>query len=154
MPGESSLFFALLRSQEEQKSAPVTERALKWFESKYGKTAEPIHCSRYYTVKESWTFTPSWIIYLPTDELPERFMSENNDKFEYIHLLCQKAQGSDDYHYLRVPAAFFTENATLQQMRQSHNPLNGSTELILILSEKEFKLDNYDDVDFVQFLVR
>lgn len=71
---------------------------------------EPTYVSKFYVPEHSWTGQSAWWLEIP------RGIVENAES-DHLHLLCQVAPNSSDFHYLRVPGEFFRRNLTKLVLR-------------------------------------
>lgn len=119
----------------------IRSQALQWFRSKFGAPYGKICSSKFYQPEESRTRDETWWLEFPIGDL-----DENNE----IHLLCQVAPNSDDFHYLKVPASFFQEQLKNLDVRDGNK-------ISLYLSPKPSNMfvDERGNgrVDFSKFLV-
>ncbi|HKG92465.1 MAG TPA: hypothetical protein VKA84_11255 [Gemmatimonadaceae bacterium] len=81
----------------------IRARALRWLALAHRVRDGDIVTSRYYPAAESWTGRDAWWLQVPV----HRVQALGGGA---VHLVCEAAPGSPDFHYLRVPAAFFRDH--------------------------------------------
>jgi len=81
----------------------IRNKALQWYESKYGRRDTPIYTSKYYQPEESWPKKNVWWPQIPVKAI-------KNKDTHYIHLLCQVAPNKNNFHHLKVPTKFLIEH--------------------------------------------
>lgn len=78
----------------------IRKDALKWYETKYGRIDKPVYTSKYYKPEESWPKISVWWFQFSKIRV-------NKNPLGYIILLCQVASNKNNFHFLKVPSAFF-----------------------------------------------
>jgi hypothetical protein len=77
----------------------IKAEAVRWFVSKFGIKSNTIYASKFYIPEKSWTRRSAWWFEIPTRTI-------ETPKSAEIHLLCQIAPDTNDFHYLKVPVVF------------------------------------------------
>lgn len=81
----------------------IRNKALHWYEAKYGRLDRPIYTSKFYNKDESWPNRAVWWPQIPVKEI-------DTNKSQYIHILCQVAPNKNDFHHFKVPTKFLYDN--------------------------------------------
>ena len=102
----------------------IKAEAVRWFASKVGMK-NPMYASKFYVPKKSWTRQSAWWF-----EIPQRTIE--TPKSAEIHLLCQVAPDSKDFHYLKVPVEFLKKEKLNLSIRK-----NGKLSLFLSAEQDE-----------------
>lgn len=100
-PGSNEL--EIISLQTDAGRGNIRSTALAWYLERYGKTDKSIFASKLYNPQESWTKDYVWFLQIPLARI-------NEQDTEYINLLCQDFEGSNDFFHLRVPAKFLQDN--------------------------------------------
>lgn len=77
--------------------------ALRWLATTHGVRDGDIVTSRFYPAAQSWTGRDAWWVQVPVHRLEALGTG-------VIHVVCQAAPSSPDFHYLRVPADHLRAN--------------------------------------------
>jgi hypothetical protein len=77
----------------------IRATALKWLRRWHSSASGTVRTSRFYPASLSWTKAPAWAFQVPLLDVIE-------SPHAYVHLLCQKSDVADDFHYLKVPCSY------------------------------------------------
>jgi len=77
----------------------IRSEALQWLTTHYGVKGRGIYASKFYKPEESWPKRKVWWFEIPLDYIKSTDATN-------IHLVCQVAPNSSDFHYLKVPVTF------------------------------------------------
>lgn len=80
----------------------LRNEGLRWLEAHYGSLSGPKHVSKFYPPDESWTKKPAWAFEIAAAEL--------DVTHEDLHLLCQREESPNEFHYLRIPSSYLIEH--------------------------------------------
>ena len=81
----------------------IRNKALKWYNAKYGRTDPSIYTSKFYQPDESWPKKSVWWPQIPMNAI-------NDSSTHVIHILCQIESNRDEFHHLKVPTKFLREH--------------------------------------------
>lgn len=120
----------------------IRNKALKWYENKYGRMDIPIYTSKFYQPDESWPKKSVWWPQIPINAIEK-------STFSHINILCQIAPNMNDFHHLKVPTKF------LRKHIEKFHTLKGKITLYLSTDpEKLFVKERGEgNLDFKSFLI-
>jgi hypothetical protein len=120
----------------------IKAEAVRWFVSKFGMKSKTVYASKFYIPKKSWTRQSAWWFEIPLQMI-------ETPKSAEIHLLCQVAPDTNDFHYLKVPVDFLGKELPNLCVRK-----NGKVSLFLSAERKELFIDQRGSgkVRFAQLL--
>lgn len=118
----------------------IRNKALQWYEKKYGRIDIPIYTSKFYQPEESWPKTSVWWPQIPINVI---------NKNSFINILCEVAPNSNQFYHLKVPTKFFREH-----LNKFHS-IKGKIDLYLSTDPKRLFVEERGkgNLDFKSFLV-
>ncbi|MDR4494981.1 MAG: hypothetical protein R3B74_11255 [Nitrospirales bacterium] len=81
----------------------IRQKAREWLQREGRLLNEPFKVSKFYTREQSWKRVDSWWF-----EFEEMLVEDSHE--EFLNLLCETFQNSDEFYHLKIPLIFLREH--------------------------------------------
>lgn len=122
----------------------IRSSALRWLAATHGVRDADIVTSRLYPPEQSWTGRAAWWVQIPVHRVQALGAGA-------VHVVCERAAGGRDFHYLRIPGAYLRDH-----LADLDAPGDGRTLSLFLSAEPEARFHDERGpgrLDFASFEV-